>query len=100
MRPARSSTATRFPRLPASIAHIKPAAPPPRMITSNSFLTISDVRAPVVRVLARVHENPREDRSQWRPVLPNADERILNRSHEAQPAQFDAQRLPQAYTCG
>src|SRR6266849_5916858 len=34
-RSARSSTATRRPRLPASIAHISPAAPAPRMIPSK-----------------------------------------------------------------
>jgi len=30
-RSARSRTATRRPRLPASMAHINPAAPPPRI---------------------------------------------------------------------
>src|SRR5471032_1460014 len=35
MRSARSSTATRRPRLPASMAHIRPAAPAPRTITSS-----------------------------------------------------------------
>src|SRR5579884_3287308 len=39
MRPARSSTATRRPRLPASMAQNRPAAPPPRMTTSNSCFT-------------------------------------------------------------
>ena len=32
-----SSTATRRPRLPAAIAHMSPAAPPPTMMTSKSF---------------------------------------------------------------
>src|SRR5262249_48931516 len=36
MRSACSSTATRRPRLPASMAHISPAAPPPRTMTSKS----------------------------------------------------------------
>ena len=34
MRAARSSTATRRPRLPASIAHISPAAPAPSITAS------------------------------------------------------------------
>ena len=31
MRAARSSTATRLPRFPASMAHMSPAAPPPKL---------------------------------------------------------------------
>src|ERR1700730_5239550 len=38
-RVACSTTATRRPRLPASIAHIRPAAPPPRIKTSNEWIT-------------------------------------------------------------
>src|SRR5580700_8682321 len=37
-RSARSSTATRRPRLPASMAHINPAAPPPRMSASREWV--------------------------------------------------------------
>src|SRR5262249_46595546 len=36
VRSARSSTTTRRPRLPASMAHISPAAPAPSMMTSKS----------------------------------------------------------------
>src|SRR5215471_17414901 len=36
---ARSRTATRRPRFPASIAHINPAAPPPRISASNEWVT-------------------------------------------------------------
>src|ERR1017187_7781696 len=43
MRSACSSTATRRPRLPASMAHIRPAAPPPRTITSKVCLIKSRV---------------------------------------------------------
>src|SRR6476469_9683449 len=35
-RSVRSSTTTRRPRLPASMAHIRPAAPAPKTIASNS----------------------------------------------------------------
>ena len=35
-----SKTATRRPRLPASTAHIRPAAPPPTMITSKDWLKV------------------------------------------------------------
>src|SRR4051794_18460008 len=38
-RSACSSSATRRPRLPASMAHINPAAPAPRTIASNSWIT-------------------------------------------------------------
>src|ERR1700687_3250569 len=38
-RVACSTTATRRPRLPASIAHISPAAPPPRIKTSKEWIT-------------------------------------------------------------
>src|SRR6266851_7495506 len=38
-RVACSMTPTRRPRLPASIAHIRPAAPPPRIKTSNEWIT-------------------------------------------------------------
>ena len=34
MRSARSNSRTRLPRFPASMAHIRPAAPAPRMMTS------------------------------------------------------------------
>src|SRR5208282_60986 len=37
-RSACSSTATRRPRLPASMAHIRPAAPPPRMSASKEWV--------------------------------------------------------------
>src|SRR5437588_1607490 len=42
-RSACSITATRRPRLPASMAHISPAAPPPMTIASNVWLTSSHV---------------------------------------------------------
>src|SRR5260370_17898801 len=38
-RVACSMIPTRRPRLPASIAHIRPAAPPPRIKTSNEWIT-------------------------------------------------------------
>src|SRR5690348_1350012 len=38
IRSARSITPTRLPRLPASIAHISPAAPAPRISTSNLWV--------------------------------------------------------------
>src|SRR5262249_12404762 len=38
-RSALSSTTTRRPRFPASIAHINPVAPPPKITTSNRRLT-------------------------------------------------------------
>src|SRR5271154_3486009 len=42
-RSACSSTATRRPRLPASMAHMRPAAPPPRMITSKTLAAGADM---------------------------------------------------------
>src|SRR6202050_3462851 len=42
-RSACSSTATRRPRLPASMAHIRPAAPPPRTITSKTLPAGADI---------------------------------------------------------
>src|ERR1700730_8218899 len=38
-RVACSTTATRRPRLPPSLAHIRPAAPPPRIKTSKEWIT-------------------------------------------------------------
>src|SRR6266852_1411997 len=44
-RSARSRTATRRPRFPASIAHIKPAAPAPKTMASNLWTrAVNDVR--------------------------------------------------------
>src|SRR5205823_518651 len=105
MRPARSSTATRRPRFPASMAHISPAAPPPRMMTSNScftifVVTISDVHVAPVIALGQVNESPREARNQWRRSLPSADGRTPNAPREGRHAQFDAQRLLRGCTCG
>src|SRR5947207_14415258 len=101
MRRARSSTATRLPRFPASTAHMRPAAPPPRMMTSNSsYVTISDVRVLAVIGLAQVNESRREDRSRWRLSPQNADERIANGSHEAPLGQSDVLQLHRRCTCG
>src|SRR6266851_10062888 len=45
-RSARSRTATRRPRLPASIAHISPAAPAPRITASNLWTMIGKLERP------------------------------------------------------
>src|SRR5690349_23480086 len=92
VRAARSSTTTRLPRFPASMAHIRPAAPPPRIITSKSCFTISDGRAPAVTAPAEEIGNPTVDRSPGRPSLPNADERTAGWPHEAPLEQFGALR--------
>src|SRR5580692_1841481 len=42
-RSACSSRATRRPRLPASMAHIKPAAPPPRINASKLWVTVEEI---------------------------------------------------------
>lgn len=99
MRPARSRTTTCRPCFPASIAHISPAAPPPRMTTSNWCFTISDVRVRVARALAEAIENPLGDRIPARPPFPSGDEQTGGWPHAAQPGLFGAPRLRQGCTC-
>src|SRR5580698_7572420 len=58
-RSARSSTATLRPRLPASMAHIRPAAPPPMMSASKECAGVGSVISAVrdIEVKLRVEEN-------------------------------------------
>ena len=54
-RSARSRTATRRPRLPASMAHISPAAPPPRIRASNVW-TKGFANLPALDVIEQSHK--------------------------------------------
>src|SRR6202158_428270 len=56
-RSERSRTATRRPRLPASIAHISPAAPAPRITASNLWTIVWIVREKLIHAAREAH-NP------------------------------------------
>src|SRR5580704_1879211 len=59
-RSARSRTATRRPRLPASIAHIRPAAPPPITMASKEFAETGSVISAACRIKVKLRGDENE----------------------------------------
>src|SRR5438552_5320894 len=99
------------------MAHMSPAAPPPRTMTSQSCLTSSPASFPLARMsipqrrlvtsgwrvviaLAEGIGNLAEDRTPPRRSLPIADERTANWPHEEQLSQFAFPKLLQGYISG